>query len=285
MAFLAAEPSTQSLHHKYMKNPKICIGICIKHLGKDLLSLIKSCPKGLTFVIVSGQDENLDTHSLPQGNNYKFFSIPDCVYGYDLIRNRKRVFDEFMNLDVDLLLYLDDDEFFPASVNEFSEFYKSSANVGMLTHENIYFGTPHHFCGKSFHARLLKKGEFPLSGKIIESVKQNQEQYYLRTTIPHDFCRRGFEDFFSRASRWAKESAANFISHDDNTMRKYMPKVRQKLGLLSPFARFFYHYVIQRGFTKGLSGYYISMNYAISEYMRLAYIFEVKKTTKARKES
>lgn len=265
--------------------PSLAIGICIKEIGPDLHTLINSSPKGLTFIIVSGREESFDKSLFPSENNYIYYSVPDSTYGYDLVRNRKLIFDEFNRLSLDLLLYLDDDEFFPPCINEFANFYSSGKSVGMLSHSNLYMGEAYYLSGTNYHARLLRRGGFPLEGKVIESVSNGFSKYFMKTKIPHEFYRKGFEYFILRGNRWAKESALSHYLGEAKSMRPYMKKVRTILGPLSPLARFLYHYIYMGGFRNGAIGYYLSMNYAFGEYMRDAYLFEMRQFAKVQQQS
>ena len=250
---------------------KLSVGICTKkiHGGSNMEALIKSIPNDVTIYILSGTKETVGDKLY--GRSFNFLNLPDDEHGYDLVRNRKCIYESFCSSDDELLLYLDDDEIFPDDVIEFNEFYYSNKDVGMLPHQNLFRGVPMRCTGKNFHARLVRKGNFPLEGKVIERVVSNKSRYLLSTTIKHDFLRDGMESFILRANRWAKESSG---SVNNTGMRPNIQKLRSKLGILTPFVRFMYHYFWKLGFLDGKAGFFISMNYAVGEYLVQLYKYE-----------
>lgn len=253
------------------KKLKISIGICVKRPTEKLTQLIKEIPAGCNVYIVSGENSNEKIQSTNHKIDYTV--IEDSKYGYDLVRNRKIIFDKFKESNASLLLFLDDDEHFPLSYPDFLHFLNSPHHVGMLAHQNMYNGRTVRCTGNNYHARLLKKGEFPLEGKIIERVGSKFTRIKLQTKIPHDFLSSGMEDFVWRANRWAKENAAGSNAHG---MRPWVQNIRAKIGVLAPFARFIYHYVINGGILDGRIGFYISANYALGEYLALLYKFNAE---------
>ena len=251
------------------KKLKISVGICVKKPSEKLSKLINEIPTGCCIYIVSGERSNEKIQS--KSHEIDYTVIEDSKHGYDLVRNRKSIFDKFNESTANLLLFLDDDEHFPLNHPDFFNFLNSSQDVGMLAHQNMYNGRTVRCTGKNYHARLLKKGEFPLEGKVIERVGGRFTKLKLQTRIKHDFLSSGMEDFVWRANRWAKENASGRDAHG---MRPWVQNIRKKIDVLAPFARFFYHYAIKGGFLDGRVGFYVSCNYALSEYLAILYKYE-----------
>jgi hypothetical protein len=247
----------------------IAVGICVKQPSDKLNNLIEEIPLECKVYVVSG--EHTDSEVQCKSHDVDYTVIEDTVYGYDLVRNRRAIFDKFNASDANLLLYLDDDEHFSIEHSEFLKFLNSSRDVGMLAHQNMYKGRAIRCTGTNYHARLLKKGIFPLEGKVIERVGADFSKLNLATKIPHDFLSVGMEDFIWRANRWAREYAHGVNS---TGMRPWISIVRRKLGVLMPFLRFIYHFIMKGGFLDGRAGFYISANYAVGEYLALLYQFE-----------
>ena len=252
-----------------MIEPKIAVGICVKCLSPDLNMLLETIPDGSSIFIVSGTEDDLSRDIFVRDFDLTYYSNDE--HGYDLVRNRGFIFEKFNLTSNDLLLYLDDDEYYPDTTQEFAEFFESDFDVGMLAHDNVYKGKSMTCTGTNYHARLFKKGDFLLQGKVIESVKPGASKKFLNIKIRHDFVRSGMEHLIQRINLWAKETSSN---NEVVGMRTYIVKVRRNLGLLSPLARFCYHYIYLRGFLSGRAGFYLSMNYAIGEYLHHLYKFE-----------
>ncbi|MFW6130259.1 MAG: glycosyltransferase family 2 protein [Atribacterota bacterium] len=273
-----------------MKKNNITAVVLTKNEEKN----IKACLNALRWVddlivVDSGSTDNTVKIAKEIGARV-FVNKPEQFY---ISEQRNWALDN-SDIETEWVIFVDADEIITPKLKQDIIKYTCEASDDiagfMLCFKFIFMGKwLRHTCSfPSWHDRLLRYGRARFKDEVWESFDTQGKIGKIKEPYIHYGFNKGINEWFKRHQRYAQWKAANIVENKKNNIYKNLfsgnhrdrsnaiEKIGSKFGVLSPFFRFFYHYILKMGFLDGNPGLIYSKMMGMYQFMIYLNILDKK---------